>query len=271
MMRVAIFSDVHGNLTALEAVLDHIKKNSPDLTLFAGDLCVFGARPAACVQRLRNEKISCIFGNTDEWISNQPLLSNDIEAEEKRRSQEIDDAADWAWAQLEEMDRAWLRSLSFYRRISPTVNPKDDLLVVHANPKDVDQPIHPPEALQKALYGQVKQTDDQLRPLLKGAFTGILAFGHVHVPSVRYWEDETLVNISSVSLPLDGDSRAKYGLLTWERDNGWIIEHQYVSYDVAQEVELLDELQPPGWEKLSQQLQKGAPQGQKGHTVRAEG
>ena len=45
-MRVAIFSDVHGNLTALQAVLADIEKQSPDYMAFAGDLCVFGARPA---------------------------------------------------------------------------------------------------------------------------------------------------------------------------------------------------------------------------------
>jgi predicted phosphodiesterase len=254
-MRVAIFSDVHGNLTALEAVLNHIKKQGADLTLFAGDLCVFGSCPDECVQRLRQEEISCIFGNTDEWISNQPLLSDDIESEEKRRSQYIDDAVDWAWAQLEEKERAQFRSLPFHLRVSPTVNPKDDLFVVHANPQNVDRAIHPPEALQEKLDGEVKQTDNQRRPLLQGAFTGTLVYGHVHVPSVRYWEGLTLANISSVSLPSDGDVRAKYGLFTWEDDNSWTIEHQYVEYDVEQESEWLADLRPPGWEKLSRRLQ----------------
>lgn len=255
-MRIAIFSDVHGNLTALEAVLDHIKKQGPDLILFGGDLCVFGTRPDECVQRLRNEDISCIFGNTDEWISNQPLLSNDIEAEERRRGQEIDDAIDWTWAQLEEMDRAWLRTLPFHRRVSPTVNPKDDLFIVHANPKDVDQPIHPAETLQEKLYGEIKQPDHQLGPLLEGSLKSVLAFGHVHIPSIRYWEGMTLANISSVSLPLDGDNRAKYGLFTWEDGDGWTIEHHYVDYDVDQEVKLLADLRPPNWEIFSQRLQK---------------
>jgi hypothetical protein len=149
--------------------------------------------------------------------------------------------------------------LQFFRRISPTVNPKDDLFVFHANPKDVDRPIHPPEAVQERVYGEVKQPDDQLRTLLEGTSVSLLSFGHVHMPSVRYWREKTLVNVGSVSLPLDGDPRAKYGLFTWERGDGWTIEHQYVSYDVAQEVALLDELRPPGWMKLSRQLQRGAP------------
>jgi predicted phosphodiesterase len=257
-MRIAIFSDVHGNLTALEAVLGHIKQQDPDLILFAGDLCVFGARPGACAQRLREEDIASVFGNTDSWISNRPLLSDSIVAEKKSRSQNIGTAVEWAMAQMDETDLAWLRTLPFQRRISPTPHPRDDLFVVHANPQDVDRPIHPPESRQEALYGQVKQSDDDLRPLLKEIIAGVIGFGHVHIPNVRYWRDLTLANISSVSLPLDGDKRAKYGLLTW--DNGWTVEHMRIDYDVDREVDYLNRLQPPNWQKLSRQLQHGQPQ-----------
>lgn len=255
-MRIAIFSDVHGNLTALEAVLKDIQKQGVDLTFFAGDLCVFGARPTECVQRLRDEDISAIYGNTDGWISNEPLLSDDIEAEEDARSRHVDTAAGWTWAHMDAMDRAWLRTLPFHRRFSPTANPIDDLFIVHANPRDVDQPIHPPESLQEELYGQIKQPDDDLKPLLDDFTAGVISFGHVHIPNVRHWHDLTLANISSVSLPLDGDTRAKYGLLTWN-DDDWTIAHRRVEYNVDQEVELLGRLKPPKWQALSQQLQSG--------------
>lgn len=253
-MRVAIFSDVHGNLTALEAVLRHISQQSPDLILFAGDLCVFGARPGACVKRLREEDIASVYGNTDSWISNRPLLSDDIVAEKETRSQNTDTAVDWALAQMDEMDLAWLRALPFHRRISPTPHPKDDLFVVHANPQDVDRPIYPSESLQEQLYGEVKQPDDDLRPLLSDIIAGVIAFGHIHFPNLRQWQRLTLANISSVSLPLDGDSRAKYGLLTWEE--GWTVEHKRVEYDVDHEVDYLSRLQPPNWQTLSRQLQR---------------
>ena len=255
-MRIAIFCDVHGNLTALEAVLDHIQKQSPDMVYFAGDLCVFGARPGACAQRLREEDVSSVFGNTDSWISNRPLLSDDIVAEKRARSHKADTAVDWTLAQMNEMDLAWLRTLPFHQRFSPTPHPKDDLFIVHANPKDVDQPIHPPEALQEQLYGEVKQPDDDLGPLLQDIIAGVIAFGHVHIPSLRRWRDLTLANISSVSLPLDGDIRAKYGLLTW--DNGWTIEHKVVEYDVDQEIDHLSRLKPPDWQKLSRRLLNAA-------------
>ncbi len=253
-MRVAIFSDVHGNLKAMEAVLDDIAKEGPDLTFFAGDLCVYGPRPAECVERLRGEAISSVIGHTDRWISNQPLLSGDIQSEEQEREQDADDSAGWAWARLDEMDRAWLRTLPPFRRVSPTVHPKDDLLIAHASPNGASQPILPPESVQKRVYGEVKQPDDALRLLLEEVFVGVLAFGHVHVPSVRYWQDLTLANISSVSLPEDGDPRAKYGLLTWKDGGSWAIENRFVEYDLDVEIELLNRLKPPAWQALSQQL-----------------
>lgn len=251
-MRIVIFSDVHGNLTALDAVLRDIKRHGPDMILFAGDLCVFGARPAECLQRLRAETVRCVVGNTDGWISNQPLLSNDIEVEEQERSEHVATATEWTWAQLNEEDRAWLRTLPFHMRFSPTANPNDDLYIVHANPHDVEQPIYPPESLQEQFFGEILQPDEALEPLVGDIIAGVIAFGHVHIPSLREWRHLSLVNISSASLPIDGDVRAKYGLFTW--DNEWTIEHRRVVYDVDQEIDYLTQLKPPQWRQHTQQL-----------------
>jgi hypothetical protein len=76
---------------------------------------------------------------------------------------------------------------------------------------------------------------------------------------VRQWNGRTgpitLANISSVSLPLDGDSRAKYGLLNWKQGEGWTVAHQYVGYDIEQERQILSRVKPPDWESLSQRLE----------------
>jgi predicted phosphodiesterase len=257
-MKVAIFSDVHGNLTAFEAVLIDIKRQEPDLIFFAGDLCLLGARPKECLELLRDENISSIHGNTDLELIKWPLLSADIKKEERQHV--IYDVIDWTWAQLEEMDRAYLAELPFHRRVSPTVNPHDDLFIVHANPRDVNQPIFPNESLQQTIYNEIKQPDNDpdLRHLLSDLDTGVIAYGHVHIPNVRQWEGQsgpiTLANISSVSLPLDGDSRAKYGLLTWKEGSGWDISHQRIDYDIEKERQTLNEKRPPNWESLSKRL-----------------
>jgi predicted phosphodiesterase len=254
-MRVAIFSDVHGNLTALEAVLADIAREKPDIIFCAGDLCVFGPRPAACLQRIRAEEIISVYGNTDQWISNDPLLSRDITAEKRERREDVYTAAEWTWARLDAMERAWLRTLPFHGRVSPTVNARDDLFIVHANPLDVEQPILPPESVQEQFYGEVKQTDEDLRFLLDELATGILCFGHLHIPNVRRWGDMTLANISSVSLPLDGNSQAKYGLLTWDGD--WTLEHRRIDYDIDREIKCLTDLKPPEWQRHANQLKYG--------------
>ncbi|MFW5943610.1 MAG: metallophosphoesterase family protein [Chloroflexota bacterium] len=256
-MRFAIFSDVHGNLTALEAVLKHIDDvGEMDGIFFAGDLCLLGPRPERCVQLLRSrEDISSIYGNTDQWIDGPPLLSDDIEEEERRRRQHIHDIASWTRVRLPEMDRAWLRELPFHRRVSPTVNPRDDLFIVHANPQDVNQMIYPPKDMQRDRFGEVVQSDHDLEPLLDDLVAGVLAFGHLHIPFVRRWRDIDLVNVSSVSISGDGDPRAKYALLTWD-GSAWNSEHHYVEYDVEPEIDAYKREQPPGWQKAVQMLQE---------------
>lgn len=257
-MRVAIFSDVHGNLTALEAVLADIDRQAPDLIFFAGDLCVFGPRPAECVQRLRqrDQQIAGLYGNTDEWIDAPPSLEEQLDKSVRQQRQKLHDAAGWTGEQLTTNDRAWLSTLPFHRRVSPTTNPRDDLFIVHANPHDVNQVIYPTPARQEELYdNEVKQNDDELRRLIGDVAFGVLAFGHLHVPGVRDFGHAKLANISSVSLALDGDTRAKYGLLTWNGRH-WDIEHQYVDYDLDKEVAAIKAAQPPDWESLAERLRR---------------
>ena len=61
-MRVAIFSDVHGNLGGLEAVLADVARHAPDLVVFAGDLCLMGPRPGDCLRRVRELRLPAVMG-----------------------------------------------------------------------------------------------------------------------------------------------------------------------------------------------------------------
>lgn len=257
-MRIAIFSDVHGNLTALEAVLADIKQQAPDAIAFAGDACLFGARPKACLDLIRDQGMICVQGNTDKMVASHALLSGNIAAEKGERQRDAQNLREWTAFQLTALDRNWLEGLPFRRRISPTANPHHDLLLVHANPQDVDQPIYAPTEQQKAMWGEVRQPDSALWSIMKDTLVAVLAFGHFHVPSVRRWNKMRLANISSVSLPLDGDRRAKYGLLTWRASGPnrgeWQIEQRYIDYDVEQEIKILAERQPPDWQELQQRL-----------------
>lgn len=258
-MQIAVFSDVHGNLAGLEAVLADIAawEEGFDEVVFAGDLCVFGPRPDACVALLRDREaeIAPIYGNTDKWISGLPLLAQDADAEARLRWERVSNIVDWTREMLPPMDRAWLDSLPFHRRISPTVNPRHDLFIVHANPDNVDDVIYPDTKLQEQLFGEVRQEDDALEGIIGDLVFSVLAFGHLHVPSVRRWHDVRLVNVASVSRPGDGDWRAKYAIFTWDGDR-WAVEHRYVEYDREAEAAAYEERQPPGWETEVESLRQ---------------
>ncbi len=242
-MRLAVFSDVHGNLTALEAVLADIASQQVDEVIFGGDLCLVGPRPAECVAQTRAVKTTSIYGNTDDWVLGRQLPPARLQA-----------LADWTLAQLDADARAWLDQLPFAHRVAVTDRPEDNLLIVHANPKDVNEIIFPSEAEQVQRYGRIRQPDADLDSLLDGVNAATLVFGHLHIPNRRVWRNIDLINISSVSMPGDGDVRAKYGLFTWDGAH-WQFERRFVAYDSALELEAYRQAQPPGWESIVQTME----------------
>jgi predicted phosphodiesterase len=256
-MQLAIFSDVHGNATALQAVLAHIEGQYPDYVVFAGDLCAFGARPAATLELLQDHRqILCLRGNTDEMLLGPPVVSSDLEGHQRDHLQFKRDSALWARNQIGSEGLRWLARLPFAHRFSPTPEAQDDLLVVHANPRDVSHFVMPPAAEQEERLGSAlfRQTEKELGALLGDVQAGIIAFGHFHFPNVQTWRHLALANISSVSNPMDGDPRAKYGLLTWDAAAGWQVELVCVEYDVKREQAALASQKPPKWQNLSRAL-----------------
>lgn len=239
-MRIAVFSDVHGNAAALEAVLaDLEKQGSFNEVVFAGDACLFGSRPGISLALLQQHTTTCIYGNTDEWLFTPLAITAEMSESVQERIGKIHAFADWAKERLSPDLSQWLKSWPFEHRISPTSDPADDLLVVHANPLDTMKPIYPSEEDQQTRYDKLVQPDAELVPLLGGTTAQVMAYGHLHIPNIRQWQGMTLANISSVSLPGDGDVRAKYVIFTWQ-DGRWEYEYRYVAYDYRVEVAGLD-------------------------------
>jgi predicted phosphodiesterase len=203
-MRIVIFSDVHGNVAALEAVLADIRREAaPDVLFVAGDLVLQGPRPAETLALLRAiEGARFVMGNTDQYLLDR---SADVEA------------VDFARAHLSADDIAFIRALPFEQQLEPA--PGHELLVVHANPHDLEEPIKPDSA------------DALIRPWFAGVRAEIVAFGHYHVPFVRELDQWTLVDVASAGMPRDGDRRAVYAVLTWEH-GAWHAEHRRVPFDI---------------------------------------
>lgn len=211
-MRIAIVSDVHGNLPALEAVLADLDEMRPDAVLYGGDLALGGPHPAEVVDRIRQLGWPSVLGNTDE------ALAADPKALEKRGAF-IAQAAARTREMIGPERVAWLAGLPLEERA-------DGIAVVHAVPGNC------------WAIAKYDAPDDQLRETFGSLGVPIAAYGHIHHAYVRQLDGLTVVNSGSVSLSLDGDVRASYVVI----DNGRI-EHRRVGYDlerVANEMVAID-------------------------------
>lgn len=210
-MRIAILSDIHGNLVGLDACLSDLQQQGgADVVVAAGDLCMDGPKPKKVLQRLQDVGAQCLRGNTDRYVS----ASGDGElsgADPEALSQ-----LEWVRREIGDKLVAWLRDLPFSTRYGA---PGNELLVVHASPVADNEHVWP------------DADDATLERLLGNDPAAAIAFGHLHLPYVRFWRGKLLINVSSAGLPKDGDPRACYAILT-ERPGGWEVKHRRVAFDV---------------------------------------
>ena len=200
-MRIAIVSDVHGNLPALEAVLADLAEVRPDVVAHGGDLALGGPHPVAVVDRVRELGWPSVLGNTDA------VLAGDDAIPERARGFVGPPAA--RTRELLGPERvAWLTS-------RPLVWHGEGVALVHAVPADC-WAIVPHDA-----------ADDRLREVYGPLGVPVAVYGHIHHAYVRRLDGLTVVNSGSVSLSLDGDVRATYAVV----EDGHV-EHRRVAYDL---------------------------------------
>jgi len=210
-MKVAVLSDIHGFSLALDRVLaDIATEPGIDRMVIAGDLCEVGPDPRGVLERVATLDAVVLQGNTDRDVANG-----------SRDSEGIRFTADQIGAE----GLKYLRNLRFSERVTPPggESPRDDLLVVHANPLDQDRHV-PPDA-----------SPHELRELLGDTASAVIAFGHLHVAYIRELPTMTLIDVSAVGNPKDGDLRSKWGLLEWDEDaRRWSVTLRYVDYPIEE-------------------------------------
>ena len=218
-MRIAIVSDIHGNLAAFEAVLADLRETAPDLIFHGGDLATSGANPAEIVDQIRDLGWRGVVGNTDEilWapqslnkVANQSPAMRPL----FRAIQEIGVAVSEA---LGEERLSWLRGL-------PRTQNHGRMTLVHASPQDLwaAPGSHARDEELESVYGPLGQA--------------IAVYGHIHEPYVRNLPGMVVANTGSVSLPYDDDLRASYLLL-----DDFQPTIRRVEYDIEREVKALSD------------------------------
>ena len=213
-MRIAVISDVHGNLPAFRAALDEVDRRGPfDALVGGGDVAFGGAFPEQCVWLAQTRRLASVRGNTDEWIV---ALSEGRDPDGHPLDVMRQDAGRWAAGQLGDDGVGFLRSLPFDWRCNGPSGQR--LRVVHATPWSVHE-IVLPDADQATTERMLDES---------GA--DVLLYGHIHRAYVRHVGERTLACVGSVGMPFDDDPRPCF-LIAEDAGDGWILEHVRVPYD----------------------------------------
>ena len=242
-MRAAIVSDVHGNLTAFQAVLTDLRFTAPDLILHGGDLADNGSSPVEIVDMIRSLGWHGVGGNTDEMLT----IPSAFEAFAAQRP-----ALNSIWAPVREMaaftrdllgdDRLrWLRGL-------PQTQVKGEVALVHASP----------ESRWRSPF--MSASDAEMEEAYKTMSQAIVVYGHIHTPFIRQLNNPTqagrrIANSGSVGQSHDGDRRAAYLLL-----DDSVPTIRRVDYDIERELKALSSSGLPHADWVKKIIQAASPQ-----------
>jgi putative phosphoesterase len=206
-MIIAIISDVHSNLTALEAVIDKLPRY--DELFCLGDIVGYGPQPNEVISRLLGLRPSVtLIGNHD-----YATVSGDVQG----FSANAATAVEWTRQKLDRVSRDYLAALKPSARIEREGR---TFALFHGSPRDpLNEYVFPgiPAAIG--------------RSLVRAASARIVLLGHTHMPMLYRFEDGVLANPGSVGQPRDGDPRASFALLTLSQADVKF-EIQRVEYDI---------------------------------------
>jgi putative phosphoesterase len=235
--RIAVITDVHGNLPALEAALSWIGVHGVDGTYCGGDLVGYGPRPNEVCALIEQRKIPTIYGNYD-WA-----IGRDEEdcgcAYVTKHDREIGQlSVDWTLANTDRRSKDFMRELPFDMRFQLAGK---RIRLVHGSPRRVNEYLFEDKPART------------FERIAAGADCDLLVFGHTHKPWVREYGGVLFVNCGSVGKPKDGDPRAGFAVLTSAGDS-IDVAIQRVSYPAQQVAEEMRQVGLPG--ELAEKLVK---------------
>ena len=219
---VAVITDIHGNLPALEASLERIEELGIERMCCGGDLVGYGPHPNEVCRLIEERGIPTIYGNYDYAIARDLedcgcayVTQHDRELGQK--------SVEWTLAHTDQHSKDFMAELPFDLRFKVGSSP---VHLVHGSPRKVNEYLF--EDKPASLYERLAAAEE----------AGTLVFGHTHKPWVREYGGVLFVNCGSVGKPKDDDPRAGFAILR-PADTRLEVTIERVPYDakeVAREV-----------------------------------
>ena len=214
-MRIALFSDIHANLPALEAFFKDVETRNTDAIYCLGDLVGYNIWPNEVIDEIRKRGIPTIAGNYDWGIGRS---SDDCGCAYKTDEEKALGKVSISYTNevVKDEQRAYLRTLPAHIRLENQLNhDKRNILFVHGSPRKVNE------------YLFEDRDEKSMLRIMEQADADIMCFGHTHKPYHRILnsgnEGENhfrhAINIGSVGKPKDSDPRGGYVILTINPDS----------------------------------------------------
>ena len=235
-MRVAVISDIHANLIALEAVLKDIEQENCEHIICLGDLVLAGPQPKETLEFIQQQNWTIVQGNTDKLIvdygqdiigmlkENYPVMANAL----------VDDIN-----YITEDDKKFLEELA------PMIFADIDgvkILFVHGSPRANNENILPGRPL------------DEIEEIIADTEADLILCGHTHIPcGYQTNKKQTVVNVGSVGRPMTPSPLACYVVV--DSENGiFNVRHKFVDYDREKASELVRARNFEGADQLAELL-----------------
>jgi|SRR5450631_1542332 len=256
-MKIALFSDIHANLPALEAFFRSMEAHRPDAIYCLGDLVGYNIWPGEVINEVRRRGIPTIAGNYDFGIGRS---SNDCGCAYKTDQEKANGAVSISFTNdiVKDEERKYLRTLPAHIKVEFQLNSdKLNLLLVHGSPRKINE------------YLFEDREEKSLLRIMQDADADIMCFGHTHKPYHRILpsvagENEHYrhaINIGSVGKPKDGDPRGCYVLLHVNEnsriDDRTTVQAEFVRFDYDIEAAATAVEQSPLPNDYAESLRKG--------------